>query len=106
MNNPESELHLNHGAPSEKEDHAPGDEPSEDIGHWIRNANLGLGFSIVLTQGLNRQIRLMSEAFGYRVMQLRRVRIVNVRLGALRPGQWRNLTDAELQGLLPGRTDW
>src|SRR6185436_10099702 len=48
------------------------------------------GFSIVLTQGLNRQIRLMSEAFGYRVMQLRRVRIVNVRLGALRPGQWRN----------------
>jgi 23S rRNA pseudouridine2604 synthase len=64
------------------------------------------GFSIVLTQGLNRQIRLMSEAFGYRVVQLRRVRIVNVRLGALRPGQWRNLTDAELHGLLPERTDW
>jgi 23S rRNA pseudouridine2604 synthase len=64
------------------------------------------GFSIVLTQGLNRQIRLMSEAFGYRVVQLRRVRIVNVRLGALKAGQWRNLTDAELQGLLPQRTDW
>jgi cytochrome o ubiquinol oxidase operon protein cyoD len=30
-------------------DHAPGDEPAEDVGHWIRNANLGLGFSIVLT---------------------------------------------------------
>ncbi|MGH8028889.1 MAG: pseudouridine synthase [Arenimonas sp.] len=64
------------------------------------------GFSIVLTQGLNRQIRLMSEVFGYRVVQLRRVRIVNVKLGALRPGQWRNLTDAELHGLLPGREDW
>ncbi|MDY0881970.1 cytochrome o ubiquinol oxidase subunit IV [Dongia soli] len=30
-------------------DHAPGDEPPEDIGHWVRNANLGLGFSVVLT---------------------------------------------------------
>ncbi|HEX5756372.1 MAG TPA: pseudouridine synthase [Arenimonas sp.] len=64
------------------------------------------GFRIVLTQGLNRQIRLMSEALGYRVTQLRRVRIVNIKLGALKPGQWRNLTDAELHGLLPARTDW
>lgn len=32
-----------------REDHAPGDEPLEDSGHWIRNANLGLGFSIILT---------------------------------------------------------
>ncbi|MGN2243338.1 pseudouridine synthase [Frateuria sp. GZRR33] len=64
------------------------------------------GFGIVLTQGLNRQIRLMAAAFDYRVTQLRRVRIDNVRLGHLRPGQWRNLTDAELKGLLPGRTQW
>lgn len=64
------------------------------------------GFRIVLTQGLNRQIRLMSEAFGYRVTQLRRVRIVNIRLGALRAGQWRNLTETELRGLLPERTQW
>ena len=64
------------------------------------------GFRIVLEQGLNRQIRLMAAAFDYRVTQLRRVRIDNVRLGALKPGQWRNLTDAELAGLLPGRTDW
>ena len=64
------------------------------------------GFRIVLTQGLNRQIRLMSEAFGYRVTQLRRVRIVNVKLGALKLGQWRNLTEQELRGLLPQRTDW
>ncbi len=64
------------------------------------------GFAIVLTQGLNRQIRLMAEAFDYRVTQLRRVRIVNIRLGALRVGQWRNLTDAELRGLLPQRSAW
>jgi 23S rRNA pseudouridine2604 synthase len=64
------------------------------------------GFRIVLTQGLNRQIRLMAAAFGYRVKQLRRVRIDNVKLGALKIGQWRNLTDAELHGLIPERTDW
>jgi 23S rRNA pseudouridine2604 synthase len=64
------------------------------------------GFSIVLTQGLNRQIRLMAAAFGYRVTQLRRVRIVNMKLGHLKVGQWRNLTEAELSGLLPGRTRW
>lgn len=64
------------------------------------------GFAIVLTQGLNRQIRLMAAEFGYRVTQLRRVRIVNVKLGHLKPGQWRNLTEAELKGLLPNRTQW
>ena len=64
------------------------------------------GFRIVLTQGMNRQIRLMAAHFGYRVKQLLRVRIGNVRLGHLKPGRWRNLTDAELRGLLPGRQDW
>jgi 23S rRNA pseudouridine2604 synthase len=64
------------------------------------------GFAITLTQGLNRQIRLMAATFGYRVTQLRRVRIINVKLGVLKIGQWRNLTDAELKGLLPGRSDW
>lgn len=64
------------------------------------------GFRIVLTQGLNRQIRLMATAFGYRVKQLRRVRIDNLKLGELKPGRWRNLTDAELRGLLPGHSDW
>ncbi len=59
------------------------------------------GFRIVLTQGLNRQIRLMAAEFGYRVTQLRRVRIDSLKLGALKPGQWRNLTDAELRALLP-----
>ncbi|MET0256448.1 MAG: pseudouridine synthase [Luteibacter sp.] len=64
------------------------------------------GFAIILTQGLNRQIRLMAAEFGYRVTQLRRVRIINVKLGHLKPGQWRNLTEAELKGLLPSRTQW
>jgi 23S rRNA pseudouridine2604 synthase len=64
------------------------------------------GFRIVLVQGLNRQIRLMAAHFGYRVKQLLRVRIGNVKLGHLKPGQWRNLTDAELAGLLPEQADW
>lgn len=64
------------------------------------------GFRITLTQGLNRQIRLMSEALGYKVTQLRRIRIINVQLGQLKVGGWRNLTDKELAGLLPGFTDW
>ncbi len=72
-----------------------------------RTGKLGAqGFRIVLTQGLNRQIRLMAAHFGYRVKQLLRVRIGSVKLGHLKPGRWRNLTDAELQGLLPGRSDW
>lgn len=64
------------------------------------------GFRIVLVQGLNRQIRLMAAHFGYRVKQLVRVRIGNVKLGHLKPGQWRNLTDAELHGLLPRQEEW
>jgi 23S rRNA pseudouridine2604 synthase len=64
------------------------------------------GFRVVLVQGLNRQIRLMAAYFKYRVKQLVRVRIGPVKLGRLKPGQWRNLTDAELQGLLPRREEW
>lgn len=37
------------GMLAQRPDHAPGDEPLEDSGHWIRNANLGLGFSVILT---------------------------------------------------------
>ena len=64
------------------------------------------GFRIVLVQGLNRQIRLMAAHFGLRVKQLLRVRIGTVKLGRLKPGQWRNLSDAELRALLPLRQDW
>ncbi|NOU50333.1 23S rRNA pseudouridine(2604) synthase RluF [Pseudoalteromonas sp. JBTF-M23] len=54
-------------------------------------------FTIVLTQGLNRQIRRMCEYLGYEVTKLKRVRIMNVNLNGLRPGQWRHLTDAEMK---------
>jgi len=58
-------------------------------------------FRIILTQGLNRQIRRMCSALGYKVRRLRRVRIINVHLGNLAPGSWRDLSAAELEGLLP-----
>ncbi|HEY0748307.1 MAG TPA: pseudouridine synthase [Steroidobacteraceae bacterium] len=58
-------------------------------------------FRIILTQGLNRQIRRMCSALGYKAQRLQRVRIMNVHLGNLRPGQWRHLTPAELSGLMP-----
>ena len=59
-------------------------------------------FRIILTQGLNRQIRRMCEVFGYHVRRLQRIRIMHIQLGNLKPGQWRNLAAAELRGLLPG----
>jgi 23S rRNA pseudouridine2604 synthase len=56
-------------------------------------------FRMVLTQGLNRQIRRMCAALGYRVRRLQRVRIINIRIGALRTGEWRYLSDSEIEGL-------
>ncbi len=53
-------------------------------------------FHIVLTQGLNRQIRRMCEELGYKVKKLRRVRIMNVRLQGLRPGEYREIDVSEL----------
>ena len=56
-------------------------------------------FKIILTQGLNRQIRRMCEALGYEVKELRRVRIMNIELGNLKPGEYRKVTDQELNEL-------
>lgn len=53
-------------------------------------------FRIVLTQGLNRQIRRMCTELGYRVDSLKRLRVMNIELGDLQLGQWRYLTQAEL----------
>ncbi len=53
-------------------------------------------FRIILTQGLNRQIRRMCEFLGYQVTKLKRVRIMNVTLDGLPVGKWRDLTDAEM----------
>ena len=57
-------------------------------------------FRIILTQGLNRQIRRMCKELGYHVQELKRVRIMNIRLGHLKTGGWRNVTDQELEELL------
>jgi len=58
-------------------------------------------FRIILTQGLNRQIRRMCSALGYKTQRLQRVRIMNIHLGDLKSGRWRHLTAPELKGLLP-----
>lgn len=54
-------------------------------------------FKIVLTQGLNRQIRRMCEYLDYEVTKLKRTRIMNVNLGYLQSGDWRELTDEEMK---------
>ncbi len=58
-------------------------------------------FRIVLTQGLNRQIRRMCSFFGYKVVRLQRVRVINVTLAGLKLGQWRELTLDEVRRLVP-----
>ncbi|MBO5488211.1 MAG: pseudouridine synthase [Eubacterium sp.] len=54
-------------------------------------------FHIILTQGLNRQIRRMCEYFGYRVRTLKRIRVMNITLDDLPEGNWRELTEAEVK---------
>ena len=56
-------------------------------------------FRIILTQGLNRQIRRMCSTQGREVVQLKRIRIMNILLGDLKPGEYRNVTEAEYQQL-------
>ncbi len=68
----------------------------------------GYSFRIILTQGLNRQIRRMCEALGYRVSNLKRIRVMNIELGDLRVGSWRKVTPeeyAELKRLLEDSTN-
>ena len=56
-------------------------------------------FRIVLTQGLNRQIRRMCGYCGYRVEKLERIRVMNILLGDLKPGQWRHVSEEEIREL-------
>ena len=56
-------------------------------------------FRIILTQGMNRQIRRMCEACGYHVKSLKRIRIMNVTIGTLKPGESRILDKAESAAL-------
>lgn len=64
-------------------------------------------FRIVLTEGRNRQIRRMCEELGYEVKKLKRIRVMNIELGALPVGQWRNLEPIEIKTLqaLANETD-
>ncbi|MGL5379030.1 23S rRNA pseudouridine(2604) synthase RluF [Clostridium sp.] len=56
-------------------------------------------FRIILTQGMNRQIRRMTEVLGYNVVKLERVRIMNIKLDKMKIGSWRNLSVEELKGI-------
>ena len=56
-------------------------------------------FRIILTQGLNKQIRRMSKTFGYTVVRLERIRIVDIKVDGIELGMWRNLTISEVMGL-------
>lgn len=56
-------------------------------------------FSIILTQGLNKQIRRMSKALGYKVVRLERIRIMNIKIDGIEIGKWRNLTEEEITEL-------
>ena len=55
---------------------------------------------VILTQGYNRQIRRMCEYFGFRVKYLKRIRVMNIELGDLEPGKYRDVTDAEYRVLM------
>ncbi|MBR2189053.1 MAG: pseudouridine synthase [Eubacterium sp.] len=57
-------------------------------------------FRITLTEGINREIRRMCKAYGYRVTKLVRIRIMNLKLGGLKPGESRLATDTEREELL------
>lgn len=56
-------------------------------------------FRIILTEGMNRQIRRMCESLDYEVIKLKRIRIMNIKLGNLKIGEWRDLTEEELKKL-------
>ncbi len=56
-------------------------------------------FRIILTQGLNRQIRRMAEALGYKVVALKRIRIMNINIAGLQPGKWRYFTPQEMSAI-------
>ncbi|WP_454055295.1 pseudouridine synthase [Clostridium sp. Marseille-Q7071] len=56
-------------------------------------------FRIILTQGINKQIRRMTKTFGYTVVRLERIRIINIKIDGIDTGKWRNLTEEEVMEL-------
>jgi 23S rRNA pseudouridine2604 synthase len=67
-----------------------------------REPNAKRIFRIILTQGMNRQIRRMCNAYNYQVIKLQRVRVMQVELGKLKPGEWRDLLPEEVEQLMAG----
>lgn len=65
---------------------------------WVQKEKPNV-FRITIREGRNRQIRRMCEALGYRVVKLKRLRVANIKLGSLKPGRWRRLTESELKRL-------
>ncbi len=59
-----------------------------------------ISFKLIITQGLNLQIRRMCQTFGYHVNRLKRIRIMNIELGELKTGEWRYLSITEIDNLL------
>lgn len=72
-----------------------------ELERWTKKCSVNVigekTFNIVLTQGLNRQIRRMCEILGYRVVKLKRVRIMNIKLNNLKKGEYRYITDEEYE---------
>ena len=64
-----------------------------------RSTTGGTAFSITIHEGRNRQIRRMLEAIGHRTLRLKREAYGNLKLGDLRPGEWRYLSEEEIEGL-------
>lgn len=67
-----------------------------------REGNL---LNFVLTEGINREIRRIAEAFGYRVIRLKRIRFSGITLKGLKPGEYRELTEPEVKTLLKGKAE-
>ena len=65
-----------------------------------REPNAKRIFRVVLTQGMNRQIRRMCNAYDYQVIKLQRVRVMNIKLDKLKVGEWRDLSEVEIQELI------
>ena len=76
----------------------------KELDRWTRNCTVKVtgdySFNIILTQGLNRQIRRMCQILGYKVVKLQRIRIMNILLGDLQTGQYRQVTSNEYNELL------
>lgn len=82
-----------------------------ELNRWTKSCQVKVTgektFKIILTQGLNRQIRRMCKELGYRVIKLRRIRIMNIELGSLESGRYRDVTPEEfarLEAMLKSRS--